>query len=285
MILPLMEPTGAMRAETVQVGGSAARVHLGGRADGDAMVLLHGAWGGAAMHWAPIWDALGARHRLVAPELPGFGHGTIPGPTSIPALAAWVGQLLEALGIDRAWLVGHAFGGAVAWQLARKAPARAQGLVLIDGGPPPSPTRILRAFFKLGVARRFVRHALRSGLFGPRAIERGFADPSRAPAELAALLAQPDPPQLRTLVEAIVQGGVAIRGPAVPVLMVWGESDALPGTDGGTLERLRDAGIEPSFESIPGAGHLPQLEAPAAVVERILAFVAAAGAPPTSAAP
>lgn len=273
-----------MRESSLLVEGREARVLVGGRdaPDAEAVVLLHGAWGGAAMHWSPIWEALGARHRLVAPELPGFGHGTAPGPTSIPALAAWVERLLDAMGIARALLVGHAFGGAVGWQLARKAPSRARGLVLIDGGPPPSPTRILRAFFKLGIARSFVRNALRNGLFGKRAIERGFEDPSKAPAELVALLAQPDPPQLRTLTEAIVQGGVAIRGPAVPVLMIWGESDALPGTDGGTLERLRDAGIEPSFESISGAGHLPQLEKPAEVAAAILAFAAADGAPATS---
>lgn len=279
-----------MRETTLRVDGHDARVLAGGRdaPDADGMLLLHGAWGGAAMHWSPIWDRLGQRFRLLAPELPGYGHGTPPGPATIPDLAAWLERVLDAAGLDRAWIVGHAFGGAVGWQLARKAPRRARGLVLVDGGPPPSPTRILRAFFRLGVARRFVRHALKNGLFGPRAIERGFDDPSRAPAELTALLAQPDPPQLGALVDAILGGGVAVRGPAVPVLMLWGESDRLPGTDGGTLERLRDAGIEPSFESIPGAGHLPQLERPAEVAERILAFVtsAAAGpAPATSAAP
>lgn len=266
-----------MRTLNLQIDGRPATVHVGGREQPDAetMVLLHGAWGGARLHWSPIWVELGERFRLVAPELPGFGHGTEGGPMTIPALAAWVRALLDSLGVDRAWLVGHAFGGAVAWQLARQAQARARGLVLVNGGPPPAPTRILRAFFKLGVARRFVRHALRNGIFGPKAIARGFEEPAHAPAELVATLAQRDPPQLAALVEAIVRGGVALTGPSVPVLMLWGESDRLPGTDGGTLERLLDAGIEPTFESIPGAGHLPQLEKPAEVAARILAFVTA----------
>lgn len=267
-----------MREKTLQVEGRDARVLVGGSEDAnaEAMLLLHGGWGGAAMHWAPVWPLLGERFRLVAPELPGFGHHTEPGPETVPELARWVEALLAALGIDRIWIVGHAFGGAVGWQLARRVPARTRGLVLVNGGPPPAPTRILRAFFKLKLARRFVRHALQRGLFGRRAVALGFEDPARAPAELVALLTRTDSPQLRTVVEAIVRGGVALRGPAVPVLMLWGESDRLPGTDGGTLERLRDAGIEPGFASIPGAGHLPQLEKPGEVVEQIVAFAASA---------
>ncbi len=273
-----------MREMNLQVQGRPAKVNVGGSEspDAEAMVLLHGAWGGAALHWSPIWERLGERYRIVAPELPGFAHGSDGGPLPIPALATWLIALLDELGVGRAWLVGHAFGGAVAWQAARRAPDRARGLVLVNGGPPPAPTRILRAFFRLRLARTFVRNALRNGVFGPKALEHGCEDPSRAPAELVALLAQPDPPQLAALVEAIVSGGVALTGPNVPVLMLWGESDRLPGTDGGTLERLRDAGIEPSFDSIPGAGHLPQLEKPAEVAERILAFAAA---PPTPATP
>jgi 2-hydroxy-6-oxonona-2,4-dienedioate hydrolase len=279
-----MENTTDMRAAALEVEGRPARVWLGGRdAPGaEAMVLLHGGWGGAALHWAPVWARLGERFRLVAPELPGFGHGAEPGPTTIPGYAVWVEKLLATLGIERAWLVGSAFGGAVGWQLAARSPARARGLVLIDGGPPPAQTRLLRAFFKLGLSRRFVRHALRNGLFGPQALQRGFEDPSRAPAELVALLAERDPPQLGALVEAISRGGVALRGPTAPVLMLWGEADQLPGTDGGTLERLRDAGNEPSFESIAGAGHLPQLEKPAEVVEKILAFATAADRAPVT---
>jgi 2-hydroxy-6-oxonona-2,4-dienedioate hydrolase len=269
-----METSPPRREATLQIGGRAARVHLlGPEAPGTpAMVLLHGAWGGAELHWGAIWDRLAERYRVVAPELPGFGHGDEGDPRTVPELATWLGQVLTAVGVERAWIVGSAFGGAVGWQLARWSPERANGLVLINGGPPPAPTRLLRAFFKLGVARRFIRHAIKNGLFAPSAIRRGFADPSRAPEALTTLLAETDPPQLRSLVEAIVRGGIALQGPAVPVLMLWGEADQLPGTDGGILERLRESGIEPSFESLPGAGHLPQLEKPEEVVARIVAF-------------
>ncbi|MGB8931152.1 MAG: alpha/beta fold hydrolase, partial [Anaeromyxobacteraceae bacterium] len=175
---------------------------------------------------------------------------------------------------ERAWLVCNGFGGAVGWQLATTARACARGLVLLNGGPPPPQPWLLRQFFKLGVARPFVRHALRNGIFGPTAIARAFADPSRAPEELRALVVQRESPQLRVLAQTILRGGATEDEPRVPVMMLWGEADRLPGTDSCAMDRLVDTDNAPRFETLPGAGHLPQLEAPAAVVERILSFVA-----------
>jgi pimeloyl-ACP methyl ester carboxylesterase len=126
-----------------------------------------------------------------------------------------------------------------------------------------------------------VRHALRKGLFGPLALARGFADPSRAPESIRALIAQPDPPQLRILLETIIRGGATEGEPRVPVMILWGEADRLPGTDSCTMDRLVDNGNKPRFETLPGAGHLPQLEKPAEVVERILSFATPAAAPTT----
>lgn len=274
---PQRETEPDMQTKTLQIEGRPATVHVGGREGPDAepMVLLHGAWGGAALHWSPIWDRLAERFRVVAPELPGFDHGTEAGPLTVPAFATWLAELLAAVGAERPWFVGHGFGGAVGWQLATRSPERTRGLILLNGGPPPPQPWLLRKFFHLGIARGFVRHALRNGVFGPGAVAHGFADPGRAPRELSTLLARPDSPQLRTLVEAIVRGGYTLGHPMVPVMMLWGENDSLPGTDGGAMDRLVNADNPPRFETIPDAGHLPQLEKPAEVVERILTFTAA----------
>jgi pimeloyl-ACP methyl ester carboxylesterase len=273
-----------MRERVLEIGGRAARVHVGGLEAPDApvMVLLHGAWGDAALHWGKIWDRLGERFRVVAPELPGFGHGSAEGPLTVRDFATWLDELLTALSIDRAWLVGSAFGGAVGWQLATRSPARIHGLILLNGGPPPPQPWLMRKLFdRRFIARRMVRHALRKGLFGPLAIARGFADPSRAPESIRALIAQPDPPQMRILLETIIRGGATEGEPRVPVMILWGESDRLPGTDSCTMDRLVDNGNKPRFETLPGAGHLPQLEKPAEVVERILSFATPAAAPTT----
>jgi 2-hydroxy-6-oxonona-2,4-dienedioate hydrolase len=276
-----------MQSTHLQIQGRAARVHLGGPADGGAgtILLLHGAWGGAELHWGAIWERLAERHRVVAPELPGFGHGTDAGPSTIPDLSAWTVALLDALEVPQGWIVGNGFGGAVAWQLAVKAKGRAQGLVLLNGGPPPDQPWLLRKFFALGMARGFVRHALKNGHFGPLAIARGFADPARAPAGLAALLAQPDPAPLRVATDAILRGGVTPAAPRIPALLIWGEADRLPGTDPGAMDRLLRVDVQPRYETLADAGHLPQVEQPAAVAEFILGFLAGAGAAATPARP
>jgi 2-hydroxy-6-oxonona-2,4-dienedioate hydrolase len=272
-----MATSATMREQTLQLDGRAVRVHVGGQTDpgAEVVVLLHGEWGSASLHWAPIWDGLAQRFRVVAPELPGFGQGSDGGPVSVPEFATWTSGLMTALGVDRAWLVGSAFGGAIGWQLATVARARVRGLVLLNGGPPPPQPWLIRKFFARGglLARGFVRHALRNGLFGPLALARGFADPSRAPEEVRALIAQPDPPQLRLLLAATIRGGATEDEPRIPVMMLWGESDRLPGTDSCAMDRLVDTGNPPRFETLPGAGHVPQLERPAEVLERILSFV------------
>jgi pimeloyl-ACP methyl ester carboxylesterase len=282
-----METTAPVIAATLSVEGRAARIHVGGRSDpaAEPILLLHGGWGDAALHWGPIWDRLAERFRVVAPELPGFGHGTAEGPRDVPGLAGWCGALLDALGIERAWVAGNGFGGALGWQLAVVARPRVLGLALLNGGPPPPQPWLLRKFLALGVARPFLRHALRNGLLGPVALARGFADPARAPAALRALLDDAEPPPLALLVDAAVRGGATGKAPRVPVAMLWGEADRLPGTDALAMDRLEGAGNPPAFSTLPGAGHVPQLERPAEVAEWLLAFAAAPGGPATPAGP
>ena len=54
-----------------RVEGMSARVFVGGA--GEPLLLVHGGWGGAEMHWASVWEPLAARFRVVAPDLPGIG--------------------------------------------------------------------------------------------------------------------------------------------------------------------------------------------------------------------
>jgi pimeloyl-ACP methyl ester carboxylesterase len=51
----------------VSVDGRPTVVWTGGV--GDALLLLHGAWAGAEVHWAGVWDRLAADHRVVAPDV------------------------------------------------------------------------------------------------------------------------------------------------------------------------------------------------------------------------
>ena len=79
--------------------------------------------------WAPILPTLAASHRVVAPDLRGFG-GT-PQPGEAYADADDVAHLLDELGIERAAVVGSSFGGRVALELATRHPERVDSLVLL----------------------------------------------------------------------------------------------------------------------------------------------------------
>lgn len=79
--------------------------------------------------WAPLVPALSAFHRVVAPDLRGFGETPVPGVAY--ADADDVVHLLDALGIDEATIVGSSFGGRVALEFAAQHPDRVRSLVLM----------------------------------------------------------------------------------------------------------------------------------------------------------
>ena len=95
-----------------------------------AVLLLHQ----TPRSWAEyraVLPLLGARYRAIAMDTAGFGDSDpLPGPASIEAWAAVAVQLLDALAIRRAHVVGHHTGGVIAVELAARHPARVGALVL-----------------------------------------------------------------------------------------------------------------------------------------------------------
>ncbi|WP_308738190.1 alpha/beta fold hydrolase [Knoellia flava] len=95
---------------------------------GPAVVLLHAGVADRRM-WAPVVASLATDHRVVAPDLRGFGDTPLPGEAY--ADADDVVRLLDVLGIERASVVGASFGGRVALELATRHPGRVVSLVLL----------------------------------------------------------------------------------------------------------------------------------------------------------
>ncbi len=105
---------------TVRVNGADLHVARCGR--GAPLLLLHG-WPEFWLTWEPVMARLADRHTLIAPDLRGFGDSDKPeGPFGPADQAADMVALLDALGIDRAGIVGHDVGGAVIQALARAEP-------------------------------------------------------------------------------------------------------------------------------------------------------------------
>ena len=96
---------------------------------GRPVLLLHGLFG-SGVYWSPLIATLSRTRRVIAPDLPGFGKSAgTPVPADIAGFAAVSVDLLDALGVGSADVVGYSMGGLVAQQLALDAPERIRRLV------------------------------------------------------------------------------------------------------------------------------------------------------------
>jgi pimeloyl-ACP methyl ester carboxylesterase len=98
------------------------------------LLLVHGL-GGTRHTWRHVIDSLADTHTVIAPDLPGHGDSDAPaGDYSLGAHAAALRDLLVALGLPTATVIGHSLGGGIAMQFAYQFPDRISRLVLISSG-------------------------------------------------------------------------------------------------------------------------------------------------------
>ncbi len=113
----------------VDVAGIPTAVLEGG--EGPPVVLLHGP-GESALHWIRVIPPLVARHRVIAPDLPGQGD-TGPARDGIAAdTLTWLSALIDDTCESPPTLVGNTVGGAIAARFAAARPERVDRLVLVD---------------------------------------------------------------------------------------------------------------------------------------------------------
>lgn len=126
-------------ANAINAGGIATNYHDLG--SGDAVLLIHGSGPGvtAWANWRLVLPELSKHFRVIAPDMVGFGYTERPFAFQY-SKDAWVEQaigLLDALGIQRAHIVGNSFGGALAVALAIRYPERVGRLVLMGAAGVP----------------------------------------------------------------------------------------------------------------------------------------------------
>src|SRR3989441_6457265 len=89
----------------------------------------------SSRHWETVALRLADRYTVIAPDLIGHGDSATPrGDYSLGAHAASIRDLLAAIGVDSATIVGHSLGGGVAMQFFYQFPQRTERLVLVSSG-------------------------------------------------------------------------------------------------------------------------------------------------------
>ncbi len=259
----------------VRVGDIA--VHYVEAGAGEPLVLVMG-FGGDHTAWGFQLRAFAERHRVIAFDNRGVGRTDAPDrPYTIATMADDTRGLLDALGVERAHVVGISMGGMIAQELALRHPARVRSLHL--GCTLARPDAYVRAVaaawreMRTGLAPEAMLRALGPWLFAPATYRER---PQLVEAVLQAALANPYP---QSLVGFLRQGEAVaahdtlerLGGIACPTLVSVGEEDILVGLrfSRELAERIPGA----TLHVIPGAAHGYFLERPDAFNDLTLSFL------------
>jgi pimeloyl-ACP methyl ester carboxylesterase len=257
-------------------------------AEGAPVLLLVHGMAGSSETWRSVAPALGKSFTVIAPDL--LGHGASAKPRhdySLGAFASGLRDLMVALGVERATIVGQSLGGGVAMQFAYQFPERCERLVLVNSGglgtevswmlrllTLPGLDLVMPVLFP-GFARdagnavwRFVGGL---GVRAPHLEEewRSYAS-----------LTDPETRQafVKTLRSVVDFGGQSVSAhdrlylaEHLPTLIVWGEEDRI----------IPVAHGRATHEAIPGSelvvfdacGHFPHVEEPMRFVEVLTDFL------------
>jgi pimeloyl-ACP methyl ester carboxylesterase len=252
---------------------------------GDALVLLHGV-GASRGVWRRVLPRLARRHRVLAPDLPGFGGSDPAGDGfDLDAVAdALAAGLADRCDVPFA-LVGNSLGGAVAVVLAARRPDLVRRLVLAaPAGFGPHRAPLARAGGIAGARLIGLRRRVGAPLAGSATARRVLLFGTvGAPADLPAgearamLTASRDSARIGPAIAAVMAADLRPRLSTltVPCGAIWGERDRVVPI--ATLDALRACVARLPVERIAGAGHVPQVERPeafAVALERLLDRIA-----------
>src|ERR1700753_1560479 len=258
---------------------------------GETLLLMHGMAGGSAT-WRAVIPELSKKYRVLAPDLLGHGESSKPrGDYSLGAFAASLRDFLDVLGITRASVDGQSLGGGVAMQFTYQHRDYCQRLALISsGGLGPNLNWILRILSAPGaelvlpvVAPRPVLNV--GNKLGSWLTSAGIQ--SRRGSEMCSAYSSLADQQTRQAFLRTLRSVVDYRGQAVsalgkihvshglPTLLIWGEEDRIIPVAPGYAAHEAVPGSR--LEVLPGVGHFPHVESPAAVVDILDDFITSTG--------
>lgn len=256
---------------TVPVRGGAFQVQLFRGGSGKPLLFLHGA--GGMRGWAPWLDRLAQRFDVLAPSHPGFDQSTgVEHLDDVRDLALYYLDFLDAVGVERAHLLGHSLGGMIAAEVAAMCPHVVDRLALVapvglwlDDTP-------VMDWFAAGPAD------LAKALFYDPTAEPGrsmttLPDDEEARRQAQIRLAQNFAAAARFLWPIPDKGlKKRIHRVRAPTLLVWGEADGIVPPSYGPEFQRRLPGSR--LEVIPRAAHMVMWEQPEPFLQVVEPFLA-----------
>ena len=278
----------------IEVNG--IKLHYVEEGQGELVILLHGFpefWYG----WRKQIPVLGKKYRVVAPDMRGYNLSDKPAGVEnykIDKLAGDIAALINVLGEEKAIVVGHDWGGAVAWAVASLHPAMVKKLGILNV---PHPSEMKKALMGFNLAQwkksyyiflfqlprlpeRFIGRDLEGFFtkaftsFLPKGKTASITDEEVAkyveaysqPGMLTAAINY-----YRATFRQIKDTSLGAHGKLkMPVLMIWGEQDIALGKELTYNTKDYCENLEIIYD--PGSGHFIQQDNPELVNEKLLAF-------------
>jgi len=254
------------------------------------VVFIHGLGSSGYMEWRRNLETTATRHRVFAPDLPGYGRTDKPRARyTVPYFARFVSRYMEDRGLRSAALVGASLGGRVALEVALEQPRRVRKLVLVNtlGFGRPKVQMAQMAYSLVTVPRvgeaamRFARNAL--GWVSPNVIRRVVGRFAGSTSDLEETLDDAYLADLRDMyaengfqsaylstIRSLVRAQALLGGHhdvtrrlgelKIPVELIWGADDPLFPL--AHAERAQAMIKGSRLAVIKGAGHTPQAERP-----------------------
>jgi 4,5:9,10-diseco-3-hydroxy-5,9,17-trioxoandrosta-1(10),2-diene-4-oate hydrolase len=252
---------------------------------GSTVILLHGV-GCSVEFWEKNIAALAQEHRVFAVDIVGFGRTDKPEVVyTFQLMANFVLEFMNAMGIDKASLVGNSMGGGISLTLAAQSPERVKKIVLVDPvglGRWQSPVMRLMILPVIGnvltkPSRKGVERQMKLCLYDPSLASDDFVDRVAAIGTL--------PGSQRSFLSVLRETGniMGIKKGLVadfaaflkkikrPTLVIWGRQDRiLLATEGeAAVEGMADVRVH----IMDRAGHLPQIDKPQEFNATVLDFL------------
>src|ERR671910_256275 len=181
-----------IRDEWIEVGKLRIRCLMAGQEDAPPVLLLHGGgYDSASLSYKQSIEPISQHYEVFAPDWPGYGESDKPKMRySTEYYVDFLAQLMDALGLEKASLVGISLGGAISLGFSLRWPQRVEKLVLVDshGLGKEVPGRVMSyAMIRLplvnklvwgimGRSRRMIRWSLQSTFYDHQAVTSSLVD-------------------------------------------------------------------------------------------------------------